>query len=129
MSILRMFSLWNKNLFFALQDQIWQTHLVLFHTAKKLSGFLRHTMTPKQYCKLDGSMALPDVEKAIGINADSILVAANPAYDKDRKQRFLVIERFFPNGQRGTYIAALAGHSLPVIPPPGHYQLGIESLT
>ena len=53
------------------------------HIAKKLSGFLRHTMTPKQYCKLDGSMALPDVEKAIGINADSILVAANPAYDKD----------------------------------------------
>ena len=99
------------------------------HIAKKLSGFLRHTMTPKQYCKLDGSMALPDVEKAIGINADSILVAANPAYDKDRKQRFLVIERFFPNGQRGTYVAALGGHSLPVISSPGHYQLGMESLT
>ena len=74
-------------------------------------------------------MALQDVEKAIGINADSILVAVNPAYDQDGKRKFLVIERFFPNGERGTYIAALAGHSLPVISPPGHYQLGIESLT
>ena len=74
-------------------------------------------------------MALQDVEKAIGINADSILVAVNPAYDKDEKRKFLVIERFFPNRERGTYIAALAGHSLPVISPPGHYQLGIESLT
>ena len=74
-------------------------------------------------------MALQDVEKAIGINADSFLVAVNPAHDKDGKRRFLVIERFFPNGERGTYIAALGGHSLPVISPPGHYQLGIESLT
>ena len=72
-------------------------------------------------------MALPDVEKAIGINADSILVAVNPAHDKDWKRGFLVIERFFPNGERGTYIAVFGGHSLPVISPPGHYQFGIES--
>ena len=51
-------------------------------------------MTSKQYCKWDGSMALQDVEKAIGINADSILVAVNPAYDKHEKRKFLVIERF-----------------------------------
>ena len=73
-------------------------------------------------------MALQALQ-AIGINADSILVAVNPAYDKDEKRKFLVIERFFPNRERGTYIAALAAHSLPVISPPGHYQLGIESLT
>ena len=62
------------------------------------------------------------LQKAIGINADSFLAAANPTHDKDGKRRFLVIERFFPNGERGTYIAALGGHSLPVISPPDHYQ-------
>ena len=72
-------------------------------------------------------MALQALQ-AIGINADSIL-KWSPAYDKHEKRKFKVIERFFPNGKRGTYIAAPAGHSLPVISPPGHYQLGIESLT
>ena len=74
-------------------------------------------------------MALQDVEKAIGITADSFLVAVNSAHDKDGKRRLLIIERTFPNGERGTYIAALGVHSLPVISPPGRYQLGIESLT
>ena len=97
--------------------------------AKKLRGFLQHIRPSKQYYKWDGSMALQDVEKATGINADSILVAVNPIYDRDGKRRFLVMEKFFPNGERGTYIAALGGHSLPVISPPGHYQLGIESLS
>ena len=69
------------------------------------------------------------LQKAIGINADSFLAAANPTHDKDGKRRFLVIERFFPKGERGAYIAALGGHSLSVISPLGHYQLGIESLT
>ena len=69
------------------------------------------------------------LQKAIGINADSFLAAANPTHDKDGKRRFLVIERFFPNGERGTFIAALGGHSLPVISPPDHYQFGIELLT
>ena len=70
-------------------------------------------------------MALQDVEKAIGLNVNSFLVAVNLTHDKDGKKRFLVIERFFPNGERGTYIAALGTHSLPVISTPGHYQLGI----
>ena len=52
-------------------------------------------------------MALQDVEKAIGINADSILVAVNPAYDKDGRRKFLVIERFFPNKERGALILLL----------------------
>ena len=62
-------------------------------------------------------MALQDVEKATGIDADSILVAVNPIYDRDGKRRFLVMEKFFPNGERGTYIAALGGHVFSALQP------------
>ena len=41
----------------------------------------------------------------------------------------MVIEKIFPDGQKIERVAALRGHSKKVLNPPGHYQLGVESLS
>ena len=52
----------------------------------------------------------------------------SPAFDRNHKRKFLVTEKLYPGGQTLVLVAALGGHSLEVQSPPGHYQLGKESL-
>ena len=98
------------------------------HIAKRLSSFLRHGMKEGQYCKVDGSIELSELERSTGITAESILIAVNPAFDMNHKRRFLVIEKIYPGGQTIVLLAALGGHSCEVQSPPGHYLLCKESL-
>lgn len=98
------------------------------HIAKRLSSFLRHGMKEGQYCKVDGSIELSELERSTGITAELILIAVSPAFDMNHKRRFLVIEKIYPGGQTIVLLAALGGHSCEVQSPPGHYQLGKESL-
>ena len=98
------------------------------HIAKRLSSFLRHGMKEGQYCKLDGSIELSEVERSTGITAELILIAVNPAFDVNHKRRFLAMEKIYPSGLKVVVLAALGGHSCDVQSPPGHYQLSKESL-
>ena len=79
--------------------------------AKKLSRFLRHEMRSVQFCKYTGSVDLMEVERSTKIKAEMIQFAVNPAFDKDHKGRFMVIEKIFPDGQKIERVAALGGHS------------------
>ena len=49
--------------------------------AKQLSSFLRHGMKEGQYCKVDGSIELSELERCTGITAELILIAVSPAFD------------------------------------------------
>ena len=82
-----------------------------------------------QFCKYTGSVNLMEVERSTKIKAEMIQIAVNPAFDKDHKRRFMVIEKIFPDGQKIERVAALGGHSKKVLNPLGHYQLGVESLS
>lgn len=56
-------------------------------------------MNGGQYSKMDGSIELEELEMSIGIEAELILIAVNPAFDENKKRTFLVTEKFFPGGQ------------------------------
>ena len=74
---------------------------------------------------MDGSIELSKLERCTGITtAELILIAVSQAFDRNHKRRFLVTEKLYPL----VLVAALGGHSLEVQSPPGHYQLGKESL-
>ena len=85
-------------------------------------------MNVGQYCEIDGSIELEELEISIGIKAELILIAVNPAFDQNKKRIFLVTEKIFPGGQTRISVAARGGHTFKVPTPPGHYQLGEESL-
>ena len=78
--------------------------------SKTLSRFLRHGMNVGQYCEIDGSIELEELEISIGIKAELILIAVNPAFDQNKKRIFLVTEKIFPGGQTRILVAALVGH-------------------
>ena len=82
-----------------------------------------------QFCKYTGSVNLMEVERSIKIKAEMIQIAVNPAFYQDHKRRFIVIEKIFPDGQKIERVAALGGHSKKFLNPPGHDQLGVESLS
>ena len=96
--------------------------------SKTLSRFLRHGMNVAQYCEIDGSIELEELEMSIGIKAELILISVNPAFHQNKKRKLLVTEKVFPGGQTRISVAALGGLTFKVPTSPGHYQLGKESL-
>lgn len=104
--------------------------------SRRLSSFLRHDLPEGQFSKIDGSMEVGFVQKCLGISKEEILCVTHPIFGEDDgpgerlgKRRFVVLELFHPDFSRTTRIAALGGHSKEVLAPPGHYQLGIESIS
>jgi hypothetical protein len=96
--------------------------------ARKLSFFLRHGLKQGQYSARDGSVAIEEVERSLGVDREKLLVAINPEYDEGKKRRFVVMKLVHPSQSVDLRIAALGGHSVAVSSPPGHFILGKESL-
>ena len=96
--------------------------------SKKMSYFLRHNLPHGRYLGQDGSMPISDLERNLGFPSEKILLATSPMYDAERKVRFVVLEFIHPDASVTIKVAALGGHSMGILAPPGHYLLGRESL-
>ena len=96
--------------------------------SRKLSSFLRHGMQNENFCHNDGSVPLTDLAKLLKVREEWILAATSPAYDKNNKRRFAVIENIHADGNVIVSVAALGGHSIFIPNPIGQYQMGAESL-
>ena len=68
------------------------------------------------------------LERDLGFPSEKILLATSPMYDTERKVRFVALEFFHPDTSVTIRVAALGGHSMGILAPPGHYLLGKESL-
>ena len=96
--------------------------------SKKMSYFLRHNLPHGQYSPQDGSVPIFALERSLSLPREKILLATSPMYDEERKRRFVVLEFFHPDASVTIRVAALGGHSMEILAPPGHYLLGKESL-
>ena len=81
-----------------------------------------------QYSCQDGSVPISALERDLGFPSEKILLATSPMYDTERKVRFVALEFFHPDTSVTIRVAALGGHSMGILAPPGHYLLGKESL-
>lgn len=96
--------------------------------SKELASFLRHRLPAGEFSALDGSMDVNDIKKHLGYNQREIILASHPDYGNG-KERFVVLQFLHPDSSTTTKMAALGGHSVEIMAPPGHYQLGKESLS
>ena len=71
---------------------------------------------------------MTDLAKLLKVREEWILTVTSPAYDKNNKRRFVVIENIHPDTNVIVSVAALGGHSIFIPNPIGQYQMGAESL-
>ena len=95
--------------------------------SKKIAFFLRHNMPEGKYSRQDGSVPISALEVSLGVPIEKILRAVSPEYDTEKKRRFVVLEYLHPNTTVTVRVAALGGHSIKILAPPGHFLLGKEA--
>ena len=71
---------------------------------------------------------MTDLAKLLKVREEWILTATSPAYDKNNKRRFVVIENIHSDGNVIVSLAALGRHSIFIPNPIGLYQMGAELL-
>ena len=84
-------------------------------------------MPEGKYSSQDGSVPISTLEASLGVPTRKILQAVSPEYDAGKKRRFVVLEHLHPDSSVTVRVAALGGHSIKILAPPGHFLLGKEA--
>lgn len=77
------------------------------------------------YSKIDGSVSIQAIAEHLGHSCSEVILASDPSYDFQKKERVVVLERISILGTE-LHGAAIGGHGFSVLNPPGHMLVGKE---